>query len=238
MAACAISNCTGRDRAPHAVPGVIHDHIGAPVAWVVLGVDIAIGHRCRAAAGGAAGFDVARVVADEQHFLGFDAHLLAGEQQHVRRGFALLDVVGADQHCRARGQIQTLHDRLGITHRFVGGDAPQQARLLDVVEQGFDAVERAGEDYAVFLVALQELLAQGFERSGVRVFIESAGDHGASAAGYLVTYGLVCQWRQATGRAHGLGDGDEVRRRVEQGAVHVEQYSAQTHQSFLSVWIM
>ena len=90
----------------------------------------------------------------------------------------------------------------------------------------------------MFLVALQELLAQGFERGRVGVFIESAGDHGASAAGYLVTYGLVCQWRQAASGAHGLGDGDEVRRRVEQGAVHVEQYSAQTHQSFLSVWIM
>jgi hypothetical protein len=118
--------------------------------------------------------------------------------------------------------------------------AERPASLFDVVEQGFDTVERAGEHGAVLLVALQKLLAQGFEGCRVRGCVEGAGDHGACATGYLVTNGLVCQGRQAAGGAHGLGDGDEVRRRVEQGAVHVEKNCFQTHAgySLRSVWIM
>ena len=203
-------------------------------------MDIAVGDRRGAATGGAAGFDVTLVVADEQRLLRLYADLLASQQQHVRCGFAVLDMIRADQHGRALGQIQALHDRLGVAHRLVGGHAPWQARLLDVGEQRFDAVEGASQYRAMRLVALEKLLAQGFEGGRVRGFIECAGDHGARAARHLIANGLVCQWRQAAGSAHGLGNGDEIRRRVEQGAIHVEKNCFQTHasHSLRSVWIM
>ncbi|MCY1436835.1 hypothetical protein D9M71_529730 [compost metagenome] len=92
---------------------------------------------------------------------------------------------------------------------------------------------------AVALVALEEFQAQGLETFGLRGHGESGGDHGARATGNHVTNALVVDGRQAALGEHGLADGDEVRRRVEQGAVHVEEYCLQTHaHSSRRVWIM
>ncbi|MCY1551644.1 hypothetical protein D9M68_879880 [compost metagenome] len=90
------------------------------------------------------------------------------------------------------------------------------------------------------LVALQEFQAQRLEFRRLRVHLESAGDHGAGAAGHHVADRLLILRRQAAVGAHGLADGDEVRRRVEQGAVHVEKYRLKSHAGHSSrrVWIM
>ena len=58
---------------------VVDDHVGAPVRGVVFGVDVAVAHRRGLGSGVAAGFDVAQVVADEQHPRRIDAELATGQ---------------------------------------------------------------------------------------------------------------------------------------------------------------
>ncbi|MCY1417917.1 hypothetical protein D9M71_334630 [compost metagenome] len=149
-------------------------------------------------------------------------------------------MVRADQHGGALGQAKLLHHRLGETHRLVGHYAPDQARALDAVEQFEDAVVRPSEYRAMFLVAVEEFLAQVLEAGGFRVHIEGCGNHGAGAAGDDVLDQLVVDRRFAVGGQHGLADGDEVGRRVQQGAIHVEENRFQLHafHSSRRVWIM
>ncbi len=90
----------------------------------------------------------------------------------------------------------------------------------------------------MILVALEEFLAQRLEGFVQRRHVEGGGHHGAGTAGDHVADHRVRHRRQAALAAHGLAHGDEVRRRVQQGTVHVEQNSAQAHQASLRVWIM
>ncbi len=89
----------------------------------------------------------------------------------------------------------------------------------------------------MLLVAVEELLAQGFQFRAVQRQAEGRGNHRARAAGDHVAHLLLVHRRQAVGGTHGLGDGDEVRRRVEQGAIHVEQYRFEPHALHASRWV-
>ncbi|MNC75158.1 hypothetical protein D3C75_1266440 [compost metagenome] len=77
---------------------------------------------------------------------------------------------------------------------------------------------------AIALVAFQELQAQRLEFRRFRGQAECRLDHGTGTAGNHIANPLLVHCRQVAIGAHALADGDEIRRRIEQGAVHVEKY--------------
>jgi hypothetical protein len=154
-------------------------------------------------------------------------------------GLAALHVLGADQQRRALGQAQALHDRLGETHRLVGDHAPQQVAALDVGQQLGHAVEQLAVHRAVALVALEELLAQGFEAVGVGSMEKVTATIARAPPEISSRMRASSIGRQAAIGEHRLADRDEVRRGVQQGAVHVEENCSQAHaHSSRRVWIM
>ena len=96
-------------------------------------------------------------------------------------------------------------------------------RFLDIGQQLFHAVKQLGVYRAITLIAFQKLLAQFFEARCLWVHAEGRGDHCACTAGNFVADQFIGDRWQATIGAHGLADGDKVRRGVEQGAVHVKK---------------
>ncbi|MNI73219.1 hypothetical protein D3C73_1292090 [compost metagenome] len=138
-------------------------------------------------------------------------------------------MIRADQQRRTLGQSQLLHDRLGEAQRLVGDHAPDQVGLLDVRQQFAHAVEQLAMDGTTDEVALQELQAQLLESRRFRVHGEGHCDHRLGAAGNLVANVLVVHRWQATVGTHRLADRNEVRRGVEQGAVHVEKNCSDWH---------
>ncbi|MNH17296.1 hypothetical protein D3C79_769640 [compost metagenome] len=218
---------------------MIDNHIRAPVVGVVIWMNIAVAHRCSAGASITARLDVAQVVTDEQHAGRVEVQGLAGKNQGFGVRLAVLDVIRANQQCRTFGQAQLLHDRLGETHRLVGDHAPQQVAFLDIGQQLGHAVVELAVYRAALLIALKELQAQGFELRRLGVEVERDRNHRLGTARHHVADALVVDGRQATLGEHRLADGNEVRRRVEQGAVHVEKYCSQAHaHSSRRVWIM
>ena len=62
---------------------MINQHIGAPMGRIVVRMNVAPADGGGAGAGGAAGFDIAQVIADEEDFLRLQPQLLAGQPQRI-----------------------------------------------------------------------------------------------------------------------------------------------------------
>jgi hypothetical protein len=89
------------------------------------------------------------------------------------------------------------------------------------------------------VVALEEFQAQLFEASGLGSMEKVTATMARAPPEITSRMRLSSIGRQAAIGTHRLADGDEVRRGVEQGAVHVEENCSQTHAySSRRVWIM
>ena len=133
------------------------------------------------------------------------------------------------------------YDRINL-----GGTRNALAAARAAGASPFVYISRISVTYPVLTVygrckaAGEELVAQGGEVGVLGGDVEAAADHRPRPAGHLGADLLRRQRRQVARGAHGLADGDEVRRAVDQRAVHVEQDCAKTHRAHSSrrVWIM
>ena len=104
------------------------------------GAAVAPGTGDRAHAGGAAGLDVAQVVAHVPAVLRRQLQAARRFQQGGGVRFRVRHGVARD-HAAGRAQADLAHQRVGEAGRLVGDHAPGQAQRLQAVEQGGDAVE-------------------------------------------------------------------------------------------------
>ena len=174
------------------------------------------------------------VDAEEQGLLGSRAYVEQNPEllERVARG----ELFSLGQHYIALSAMIEAHQpnqRFGQPGRLVGHDAPGNRAPVEVVEQLGDAVEQGRVPAEVVLVDVQQKLAAFLEAFLAGLHAETETDQGGAAMGddradMLVGQLLPAERRQCFVQCEG-----EVRGRVGEGTVEIEQQAADYRRAWL-----
>ena len=198
--------------------------VGVPVLRLD-GAAVAPGAGDRAHAGGAAGLDVAQVVADVP--AGFRRQVQAAGrfQQGGGVGFRVRHGVAGD-YAGGGGEANLADQRVGEAGRLVGDHAPGQAQCAQPIQQRGDAVEQAAFHRQRGFVVVEKAGFQGLVAAFAGGDAIRGADHAARASGSRGAQYLVGGRGEAGAGAHQVDGGRQVGGGVGQGAVEVEQDGA------------
>lgn len=139
-------------------------------------------------------------------------------------GFALADMVRANQSGAAFGQAQCPDQGIGKAGRFVGDNAPGNGAGLEAGQQCVHALEQGGFLGHARFVEVQEGSMPFLIVRMIRFYPETDLDHGAGAVRDGAADVRRWQGRQAMPLAQLVEAADEVRGRVDQRAIEIEQH--------------
>ena len=157
-----------------------------------------------------------------------DPEPLAGKEHGGGVGLAHRQGIGADRHPAAGQRRQGGQERLGEKARLVGDYAPGQLLLIEPLDEIQHPLIGAGADAEVGRVMVEQGGAKARGPQLFQQFLPQARPEQpeGSVGGGLADDGLG-QRGKAFAYQHMVDGGTQIRGRVEQGAVEIEQHAAQ-----------
>ena len=197
--------------------------VGGPRVGRLVRSDVSVARDQRAHARRDAGRDVALGVADVHASRRCDGERVRRVQQRVGMRLRARRGIAADDDARSRREAERGDDGPGEPRRLVRHDAPPQRARLDRVEHVGDALEQHRVDGERRFVAGEERGVQRRELGVAGRYAERRTEETARAVRCMRTQlGERHRLEPAVG-AQPVDGGAEVRRRVGQRAIEIEQ---------------